>query len=117
MRCDICIDVDDVAAAVRFYNEGIGLEVVQEVPDWAQLKVGEQTIWIMKIAAGPAGPFTRSYHRHWTPVHLDFHVKDMDAAIERAIIAGGKLENRPKPELANLSDPSGNGVDLVKAND
>ena len=115
MRCDICIDVDDVAAAVRFYGEGIGLEVVKQEPDWAQVKVGEQTIWIMKIAAGPSGAITRSYDRHWTPVHLDFHVKDIDAAITRAVAAGGKLENRRKPELANLSDPSGNGVDLVKA--
>jgi extradiol dioxygenase family protein len=24
MRCDICIDVNDVAEAVRFYGEGIG---------------------------------------------------------------------------------------------
>ena len=117
MKLEICIDVDDVAAAVRFYGEGIGLSVVKQEEDWAQVKIGEQTIWIMKIAAGPAGEITRSYHRHWTPVHLDIHVKDIDAVVARAIAAGGKLENRPKPDLANLSDPAGNGVDLVKTSD
>jgi catechol 2,3-dioxygenase-like lactoylglutathione lyase family enzyme len=85
MRCDICIDVDDVAAAVRFYGEGIGLEVVKQEPDWAQLKVEEQTIWIMKAAPGPSGAIERSYHRHWTPVHLDFHVDDIDKVIARAV--------------------------------
>jgi len=115
MKCEICIDVDDVSHAVRFYAEGIGLTVVKQEADWAQLKLGEQTLWIMKIAAGPSGPISRDYRRHWTPVHLDFHVEDIDKTIERAVVAGGKLEARPKSGLANLSDPAGNGVDLVQA--
>lgn len=115
MKCEICIDVDDVAGAVRFYGEGIGLTVVKQEANWAQLKIGEQTIWIMKIAPGDAGAISRDYRRHWTPVHLDFHVDDIDKAIERAVAAGGKLEARPKSGLANLSDPAGNGVDLVQA--
>src|SRR5258708_6968705 len=108
MKCEICIDVDDVARAVRFYAEGIGLSVVKAEQEWAQLKIGDQTIWIMKISAGNAGSISRNYSRHWTPVHVDFHVDDIDRTIERAIAAGGKLEARPKPSLANLVDPSGN---------
>ena len=115
MKCDICIDVDDVGRAVRFYGDGIGLTVVKQEADWAQLRVGEQTIWIMKSAAGPSGAISRDYRRHWTPVHLDFHVDDIDQTVERAIAAGGTLEARPKSSLANLCDPSGNGVDLVQA--
>jgi len=30
MKCESCIDVDDVARAVRFYGEGIGLPVVKQ---------------------------------------------------------------------------------------
>jgi len=115
VKCDICIDVDDVGRAVRFYGEGIGLAVVKQEADWAQLKVDEQTIWIMKIDAGPSGMISRDYRRHWTPVHLDFHVNDIDQTIERAVTAGGKLEGRPRSSLANLSDPAGNGVDLVQS--
>ena len=114
MKCDICIDVDDVGRAVRFYGQGIGLTVVKQEADWAQLKVDEQTIWVMKSAPGRSGPISRDYQRHWTPVHLDFHVDDIDQTIERAVAAGGKLEGRPKTSLANLSDPAGNGVDLVQ---
>ncbi len=117
MKCEICIDVDDVDRAVEFYVRGIGLEVAKQEEDWAQLKIGEQTFWLMKIASGPEGGISRNYARHWTPVHLDFHVNDIDQAVERAVAAGGKLERRPKKDLANLSDPSGNGVDLVQRTD
>jgi predicted enzyme related to lactoylglutathione lyase len=117
MKCEICIDVDDLARAVRFYGEGIGLSIVKVEQEWAQLKIGEQTIWLMKLSAGKAGAIARDYSRHWTPVHLDIHVDDIDQAIKRAVAAGGKLEARPKVSLANLVDPSGNGVDLVQASD
>ena len=117
MEFSICIDVDDVDRAVVFYGRGLGLMVVKHEPDWAQMKVGDQTIWIMKAPAGVQGQITRDYRRHWTPVHLDFTVEDIDVAVGRAIEAGGKLEGEvqhgEKGALANLSDPSGNGLDLV----
>lgn len=117
MKCEICIDVEDVAEAVRFYGEGIGLSVVKHEKEWAQLKLGEQTIWLMKLPAGQGGTITREYSRHWTPVHLDIHVDDIDETIKRVVAIGGKLEARPKASLANLVDPSGNGVDVVQASD
>jgi predicted enzyme related to lactoylglutathione lyase len=115
MKCEICIDVHDVRSAVRFYEQGIGLSVVRQEDDWAQLKIGDQTIWIMQSPPGQTGAISRDYSRHWTPVHLDIHVDDIEAAVERAIAAGGTLEGRPKASLANLVDPSGNGIDLVQA--
>ena len=58
----------------------------------------------------------RDYHRHWTPVHLDFEVVDIDAAVERAVAAGARLENEPQSfnwgRLAMLSDPFGHGFCL-----
>jgi predicted enzyme related to lactoylglutathione lyase len=119
MKMEICIDVDDVEKAVAFYSRGLGLTLVEQHADWAQVKLGEQTFWIMKVAAGTAGPIRREYVRHWTPVHLDFHVDDIDKAVERALAAGGRLDREitrdPKrADLANLSDPAGNGVDLVQ---
>jgi catechol 2,3-dioxygenase-like lactoylglutathione lyase family enzyme len=85
-----------VARAVHFYSDGIGLSVVKQEPDWAQLNVGELTIWLMKMSAGNAGAISRDYSRYWTPVHLDIHVDDFERTIEREIAAGGKLEGRPK---------------------
>jgi predicted enzyme related to lactoylglutathione lyase len=117
MEFQVCIDVADVGRAVEFYGRGIGLTVVEQHPDWAQVKLGAQTFWIMKCAAGAAGKISRDYARHWTPVHLDFTVDEIDHAVKRAIDAGGRLEGEiqrgPKGAMANLSDPSGNGVDLV----
>ena len=117
MQFSICIDVDDVDRAVEFYGRGLGLTVVEAHPDWAHVKSGAQTFWIMKAAAGVQGQISRDYRRPWTPVHLDFAVEDIDEAIKRAVGAGGKLEGEiqrgAKGELANLVDPSGNGVDLV----
>ncbi len=123
MRLEICIDVDDVERAVAFYGRGLGLDVVEQHPDWAQVALGAQTFWIMKIADGPSGPIARDYRRHWTPVHLDFMVEDIDAAVARALAAGGRLDRaiqrQREPsgkgaDVANLSDPAGNGVDLVQ---
>jgi len=117
MEFSICIDVDDVDRAVVFYGRGLGLTVVEAHPDWAHVKLGAQTFWIMKAPAGAQGQISRDYRRHWTPVHLDFTVDDIGAAVKRAVDAGGKLEGEvqrgAKGALANLSDPSGNGVDLV----
>ena len=117
MEFSICIDVDDVDRAVEFYGRGLGLTVVEHHPDWAQVKLGAQTCWIMKAPAGAQGPISRDYRRHWTPVHFDFAVDDIDEAVKRAVDAGGKLDGEiqrgAKGALATLSDPSGNGVDLV----
>ncbi len=119
MKMEICIDVDDIDRAVAFYSRGLGLTLVEHHPDWAQLGLGEQTFWIMKVPPGSSGPIRREYVRHWTPVHLDFHVDDIDKAVELAVAAGGRLDREiardPKRgDLASLSDPAGNGVDLVQ---
>jgi predicted enzyme related to lactoylglutathione lyase len=52
-------------------------------------------------------------------VHLDFVVDDLDSVLARAVAAGGRLDravarNPEKADVANLSDPAGNGVDLVQ---
>jgi uncharacterized glyoxalase superfamily protein PhnB len=42
--------------------------------------------------ASSVAPLSRAYDRHWTPVHLDFVVDDVSAAVERAVAFGAKLE-------------------------
>src|SRR5581483_8548549 len=67
MKFEICIDVDDIDRAVEFYGRGLGLNVVESHPGWAQVKINDQTAWLMKIPAGRQGAITRDYRRHWTP--------------------------------------------------
>jgi catechol 2,3-dioxygenase-like lactoylglutathione lyase family enzyme len=123
VKLEITIDVDDLDRAVEFYCRGIGLDLVERNADWARVELDGQTLWIHRFAAGPQGTVTRDYRRHWTPVHLDFIVSDLDGMLERALAAGGRLDrevrrNEREPvgrcDVANLSDPAGNGVDLVE---
>lgn len=60
----------------------------------------------------------RSYERHWTPVHLDFIVGDLDATISRLMVMGASLDRDIKIQeygrIANMADPFGNGFDLME---
>lgn len=59
----------------------------------------------------------RHFERHWTPVHLDFVVDDLDAAARRAEGAGAVRET-PCIEwrgsrCLSYSDPFGHGFCLI----
>ena len=114
----ISIDVEDVDRAVDFYRDALDLTLIEKGNGWATMALGEQTFFF-GIPWGPGGRIERDHRRHRTPVHLDFVVDDFDASVERAIKAGAKLD-RPvlrRPDLgdmANMSDPSGNGFDLIQ---
>jgi catechol 2,3-dioxygenase-like lactoylglutathione lyase family enzyme len=119
----INLDVDDVERAVRFYTEGIGLRVGRRFDDdFVELLGVEAPLYLLRKGSG-SEPFTnapqsRSYERHWTPLHLDFVVRDLDSAVARAVAAGARLES-PASEhaygrLALLSDPFGHGFCLLE---
>jgi len=118
MEFSICIDVDDVDRAVEFYGRGVGLTVVEQHPDWAQVKLGDQTFWIMKAPGGVQGSISRDYRRHWTPVHLDFAVDDIDAAIAKLKAGGVKFDldklETPVCWMAQFRDPDGNKLVVHK---
>ena len=76
---------------------------------------------LLKRASTPAAATTRqrrSYERHWTPVHLDFVVEDIDAAAQKAVAAGARLEapvaTQAWGKLALMADPFGHGFCLVQ---
>src|SRR5690606_38895474 len=112
------IDVDDLDRAVRFYAETFDLRVGRRFGAFGVEMLGRSApIYLLAkeagTAAAPTTPQQRSYARHWTPVHLDFVVDDIDAAVARAVAAGAHLE---KPvgtskwgRLALLADPFGHG--------
>lgn len=127
MKIGISIDVDDLDRAIDFYTRGIGLSVVERGSDcgsdWAHLTHEGQTIFIMQLPPGSDAienvHSPRNYSRHWTPIHLDFVVADLDQAVEQALAAGAKLDRpiqrRQKlSDMANMSDPFGNGLDLIQ---
>ena len=116
------VDVDDLDRGIAFYCQGLGLRVGRRFEGWAELLGAAAPLYLLPKAAGstvsPASAATRDYRRHWTPVHLDFVVQDIDAAVARATAAGASLEEAPRPHaygrLALLADPFGNGFCLLE---
>lgn len=117
------LDVDDLEKGVRFYGEVLGLRVGRRFgASGVELLGASSPIYLLAKAAGtPAAPTTvqrREYSRHWTPVHLDFVVEDVEAAVARAVAAGARLD-RPVSDhkwgrLAVLADPFGHGFCFVQ---
>jgi predicted enzyme related to lactoylglutathione lyase len=116
-------DVDDVTRAVRFYTEAFELHVGRRFDDdFIELLGAQAPIYLLRKSS-ETKPFanaeaSRAYGRHWTPVHLDFVVPDIEAAISRAVAAGANLEQPAEKQayglLALLSDPFGHGFCLLQ---
>lgn len=69
-------------------------------------------------APAPGSNDQRRFERHWTPVHLDFEVDDLRAALERAEALGARreqlFENTPNGSVAFCCDPFGHGFCLIE---
>lgn len=121
----INIDVPDLERGIAFYTAAFDLRLARRLgADFAELLGGEAPIYLIVSAAG-SKPFRnaatqRDYGRHWTPVHLDFAVPDLDTALKRALAAGAVQESEPSEHaygrLVLLSDPFGHGVCLLQFN-
>ena len=127
MQLLVNVDVDDIERAIEFYRAAFGLHLGRRLFDGsvAEMLGASSMIYLL---AKPAGTLPwrqasspRDYHRHWTPVHLDFEVADIGTAVERALAAGARLENEPRSfnwgRLAMLSDPFGHGFCLLQFTD
>lgn len=115
------IDVPDVAAATTFYTAAFGLTVGRRFgTDFVELLGWPAPVYLLTKKAGTlgAGGDRRRYERHWTPVHIDVVVDDVDAAVERALAAGAVLEAPARDALygriAILADPFGHGFCLLQ---
>lgn len=117
------IDVDDLEKAIRFYSNGLGLNPGQRLgPDGREMLGASSPVYLLANRAGTPpfaeAPSRRDYGRHWTPVHLDFAVDDLEGAVHRALSAGGLLEGRIEERawgrMARMSDPFGHGFCLLQ---
>ena len=118
------IDVPDVERGVRFYAAAFDLKIGRRFgADFVELLGWPAPVYLLTKKAGTvgAGSDLRRYERHWTPVHADIVVDDVDAAVERAVGAGAKLEVPAKDtsygRIAMLADPFGHGFCLLQFND
>ncbi len=122
-RLLVNIDVADLVSAERFYRDAFDLRIGRRFGSGAvELLGASSAIYLLEKRAGtPASSSTtevRQYDRHWTPVHLDFVVDDLDAAIGRSLAAGARQEhparNAPWGRIALMCDPFGHGYCLIE---
>jgi len=121
MQVLVNIDVPDLGPAERFYTTAFGLEVGRRFGDDAiELLGGGAPIYLLYKPAGTvaAAEQTRTYARHWTPLHCDLVVGDLDTSVARAVAAGA-LQEGPTREaswgrIVQLADPYGHGWCLIQ---
>ena len=116
------IDVEDLDKATRFYCAALDLRVGRRFEGWTELLGAAAPIYLLPKAAGtaasPKSGEKRHYGRHWTPVHLDFVVTDLEKALAAASEAGATVESQIETHawgrIALLADPFGNGFCLLQ---
>ena len=116
------LDVPDLDAAVAFYTRAFALAESRRLFGGTVVElVGlPAPLYLIEKPAGTvaAGTQRRDYARHWTPLHLDVVVDDVDAAVARALAAGATLESAPAAAdwgiIAVLADPFGHGFCFVE---
>jgi predicted enzyme related to lactoylglutathione lyase len=123
MRVLINIDVPDLQAGIAFYQAALGLRLHRVLDDdVAEMHGAACTLFLLQNPAGSSATATaeisRDYARHWTPVHMDFVVDDLDAAAARAEAAGASREAEPVAwrgsTCITYSDPFGHGFCLIQ---
>lgn len=118
------VDVSDVQTAVRFYEAGLGIEFRRWLFRGAVAEMAAAGVRLYLIQQEPGSlavagtEIRRDYTTHWTPVHIDVVVDDLDAAVRRAVTAGAAFDGRivrgDYGRFAALRDPFGHGVCLLQ---
>ncbi|HWX37497.1 MAG TPA: VOC family protein [Steroidobacteraceae bacterium] len=117
------IDVDNLTHAIEFYCSALDLRVGRRFGQTGVELIGASSpIYLLQKAPGTPASLSssqrRDYSRHWTPVHLDFVVPQIDPILARAEMAGARLEGEVETHvwgrIAVLADPFGHGFCLIE---
>lgn len=115
------IDVADLPLAEAFFSQAFGLRPARRFgEDGVEMLGASSPLYLLKKAAGSigAGTSARDYARHWTPLHVDVVVDDLEAALARALEAGalqeGDIREADWGRIVQLADPFGHGWCLLQ---
>ena len=117
------IDVPTLAEGIASYCAALGLSKKSEPAPGVVVLHGlnVEPCVLEKPPGSKPSPNTidrRKFERHWTPVHLDFHVDDLDAALQRVEALGAKreqvFEHAGHGSAAFCGDPFGHGFCLLQ---
>lgn len=117
----INIDVPDLSRALAFYTHAFDLTVRRRFGSLgAELAGWPVPVFLLEKPEGTIGAAhdARRYTRHWTPVHLDVVVENIEAAVVRAVAAGAVVEHPVRVAVwgksAVVADPFGHGLCLIE---
>jgi predicted enzyme related to lactoylglutathione lyase len=117
------VDVDDPPKGIAFYQQAIGLQVGSgSVRSPVEMLGASSAVYLLLKADGTrpsaAADDLRRHRRHWTPIHLDFVVADIAAAVTRAVDAGATMEGEIRTHnwghIAQMADPFGHGICFIQ---
>lgn len=117
------VDVDDLPKAIAFYEQAIGLRIGRRFGSIAVEMLGASSpVYLLLKPEGtksaPLADDLRRYRRHWTPVHLDVVVPDVNVAVRRAVDAGatveGEIQAHSWGRMARMADPFGHGICFIQ---
>ena|SRR5688572_9152314 len=116
------IDVPELEPAIGFYSAAVGTRLVRVLDDdVAELAFGAAVLYLLRKPPGSSATVaddTRRFDRHWTPVHVDFVVDAIDAAVARALAAGATRESERidwrGSKCVTFADPFGHGFCLIE---
>jgi len=119
----ISIDVSDMDKAISFYTKVLACTEARVGSDTTKLSADNVSIFLLKKEpkSNPLviGTSSRNYERHWTPVHLDFNVSEIDKVVSLVQEFGGVHEGSESGDwgaVAFCADPFGNGFCLCQIN-
>ena len=119
----INLDVADLARAETFYCAAFDLRPARRFGDGGVELLGAQApLYLLAKPDGSADSHARDavrdYGRHWTPLHLDFVVEDLDVAVARVVAAGATSEGGIRTarwgRIAQFADPFGHGFCVLQ---
>jgi predicted enzyme related to lactoylglutathione lyase len=117
------IDVPELQPAVDFYAAAVGVRFSRFLDDdVAELEYGPSAIYLLRKPRAsqptPGAAQRRDFARHWTPVHVDFVVADLEPAVQRALAAGAVRESEcvewRGSKCVTFADPFGHGFCLIE---
>lgn len=119
----VSIDVADMEKAVAFYTGALGFNTTRSGDQTTALSANGTAIYLLHRETGSnpllAATGERDYRRHWTPVHLDIQVPDLNLSMAKVKDLGGTCEGQETGDwggIAYCADPFGNGFCLIVLN-
>lgn len=117
------IDVPNLKQAEEFYCAAFDLHVGRRLGSKAlELIGGPLPIYLLLKAEGSAPTSNaanlRTYKRHWSPIHLDIVVPDINTSTSK-VLAAGAIQEGPITvfdwgKLGPFADPFGHGFCLIE---